>query len=185
MQERVDRFPVSHEHGLGLLHVIARAEENLLVGGERGEHPVGKEVGEQHVGVDRPVVADFLGEIAGLFRQLAHALGELAGLGHYLLALLALGLDLLLRIHQVRLQQRLFLLGDLDGHIETLDPLLGLGLLFREGAQLLLLALGLRLLFLQLALDLREAFLGHRSLLRGGGHPLVQLAHALLGGGQR
>ena len=54
-----------------------------------------------------------------------------------------------------------------------------------ERGDLLLLARGLRLLVLQLALDLREALLGHGGVLRGGGDALVQLADVLLRGGQR
>jgi hypothetical protein len=192
VHERVDPLAIAHEHGLRGLLLHAGAKESRAARGEVGFHPVGEELRENEVRIDRAVVADLLAQLSGLLGELPHALAELAHtlrqLGRLLLdldALETLGLDLLLGLDEVLRNELFLLLGDAHGDVEVLDALAGLGLLALHAGQFSRLALGLGALFLQLALHLGELLLGHERLLRGGTVALFELAGAGLGRRER
>ena len=178
MQERVDLLAVGDEQRVRVLGAVHLPEQARARRHEGRLHAACQEITEQDVGVDRPVVADLLGQGPRVRGELPDSRCKLRGRLLHLQAFRALGLDLALQGNRLGLEAFLLVLGDSDADPEVLDLALGLGLLLLEQCDRLALPLGLGQLVLELALYLGELVLGQRLLLGGR----LVLAPEVLGG---
>ena len=184
VEQREDGLAVADEDRGRVLGAVDFAEQASARRREGGLDPIGQEIVEQDIGIDRPVVPDLLGQRAGVFGQFADPGGELLGRLLDFEPVRPLHFDLALQLLGLFLQMLLVRLADDHGHGETLDLFAGVGLVGLQLGDRLLLAVGERALLVQLALQLGQLLLGQARLLAGGLRRLAEFLGGPLGVGQ-